>query len=120
MASYRVSALPLRVVYKLIHTFLADETAALLPIFLTLGSTAQRTAATTLQQELSTLETFLQKTSDTVWKWRETEWAEERKEENEQRERGEWLEKPPREEGTERVERPKISKEKWRIGLLDV
>lgn len=89
-------------------------------MLLTLGSSAHRSAATTLQQELSALESFLQESSDVVWKWREVEWAQERREESEQRERGEWVEKPPKEEGTEKVERPTMAKEKWRVGLLDV
>lgn len=96
------------------------ETSALLPILLTLGSSAHRSAATTLQAELSTLEEFLRASSDAVWSWREREWVEESKEEQQLRERGEWVEKGKPEEGTERVERPKVAKEKWRIGLLDV
>ncbi|ORY54599.1 IKI3 family-domain-containing protein [Leucosporidium creatinivorum] len=99
---------------------LQGETAALLPILLTLGSSSHRLAATNLQQELTTLENFLRDSSDTLWGWREKEWAEESKEEHQLRERGEWVEKPKPEEGTEKVERPKLAKEKWRIGVLDV
>lgn len=66
------------------------------------------------------METFLRNSSDALWNWREKEWADEAKEEHQQRERGEWIEKPKPEEGTEKVERPKLAKEKWRIGVLDV
>jgi elongator complex protein 1 len=62
----------------------------------------------------------LRDSTDAAWAWREREWVEEKHEEMKQRERGEFVEKPRPEEGTERVERPKMAKEKWRIGLLDV
>lgn len=98
----------------------AAEVGALLRVLLTLASSAHRTAAVALQRELTEFEQRLQTVSDIVWTWREREWAEEKREENAQRARGERVEKPPVEEGTERVGRPKLATTKWRIGLLEV
>jgi hypothetical protein len=96
------------------------EVGALLPVLLMLASSAHRSAATTLQRELSDFELQLRQMSDKIWSWREREWIDEKREENALRMRGEWVEKPPAEEGTEKVERPKIATTKWRIGLLEV
>lgn len=95
------------------------EASSLLHILLTLSSSSHRTAATALQSELSSLEDFLAASIVTVWTWREEEWAEEKREEIKEKERGEFVEKGKPEEGTERVERPKLAKGSWRIGLLD-
>lgn len=98
----------------------AADVAPLLPLLISLTSAPLRAAATELQQELTSLEAFLIKSSDLVWSWREKEWSEEQKEEWRLRELGQWVEKGKPEEGTERVERPKLAKSKWRVGLLDV
>ncbi|KAI5477208.1 elongator complex protein 1 [Pseudohyphozyma bogoriensis] len=98
---------------------LQTEVKALLPILLTLNSSAHRSAAAELQQELDAFESCLRKAMDTIWKPREREWAEEKVEEMKAREMGEWVEKPPPAEGLERVERPKLAKTSWRLGVLD-
>ncbi|SCV71454.1 BQ2448_3042 [Microbotryum intermedium] len=108
---------------KSVETRLAElqtETGALLSALLLLHSTNHRSAAAALQAELTSLEEFLRASLDHVWSWREKEWATEKHEEVRLKERGEWVEKPKPEEGTEKVESPKMAREKWKIGLLDV
>ena len=95
------------------------EVSALLPILLSLNSTPQRNAAQALQATLNELLAFLDKELSTNWDWREAEWLAETRDEQDQRERGVWLEKGPVEEGTERVLRPAWPKKKWRVAILD-
>ncbi|KDE09564.1 hypothetical protein MVLG_00459 [Microbotryum lychnidis-dioicae p1A1 Lamole] len=108
---------------KSVETRLAElqtETGALLSALLLLHSTTHRSAAAALQAELASLEDAFRTSLDHLWSWREKEWATERHEELRLKARGEWVEKPKPEEGTEKVERPKMAKEKWRLGLLEV
>lgn len=102
------------------HYFLAVETGALLPVLLALASSALRSSAATLQADLTALETSLASILSTIWDPRESEWKVEKREETASRERGEWIEPGPVEEGMERVLRPTLAKGKWRIGVLDV
>ncbi|SCZ89323.1 BZ3500_MvSof-1268-A1-R1_Chr1-1g01107 [Microbotryum saponariae] len=108
---------------KSVETRLAElqtETGALLSALLLLHSTTHRSAAAALQAELASLEDAFRTSLDHLWSWREKEWATEKHEELRLKARGEWVEKPKPEEGTEKVERPKMAREKWRIGLLEV
>ncbi|GAA5870104.1 hypothetical protein JCM1840_003583 [Sporobolomyces johnsonii] len=107
---------------------LQNETAALLPILLTLSSSPHRTAASSLQSALAALESFLASTLSTVWTWRELEWRAEQQEEQRIRDKGdaalltEWEARAKPVEGedeTRRVERPVVPKGKWRVGMLD-
>lgn len=117
-----MSLLPVSCVlwYETDGVLVIDETATLLPVLLSLSSTAHRTAATTLQSALTDLERSLAQQLDTIWNWREEEWKEEQVEENKLKERGEFVQPPPVEEGMERIKRPVMVKGKWRIGLLDL
>lgn len=94
------------------------ETAALVPVLLSLSTTPHRAAAAALHEALATLEGFLEKQLDVVWIWREAEWAKEKEEEVRAKDRGEVIERKEVEEGTERVERPKLAGAKWRSALL--
>lgn len=96
------------------------ETASLLPILLSLSSSSLRASATSLQTSLTELEAIVVAALTSLWNWREAEWKIELSEENRLRERGEWVEIGPMEEGMERVLKPVKAKGKWRIGLLDV
>ncbi|GAA5956343.1 hypothetical protein JCM21900_006151 [Sporobolomyces salmonicolor] len=107
---------------------LQTETAALLPILLTLSSSTHRTAAAELQSALATLESFLASTVSTVWTWRELEWRAEQHEEQRIRDTGDaallarWDARAKPVEGeqeTKRVERPAVPKGKWRVGMLE-
>ena len=95
------------------------EVAAVLPILLSLNSTPLRNAAQTLQTAMNELLEFLTGELSSNWDWREAEWTTEKVDEDDQRERGVWIEKAPPEEGTERVLRPVWPKKKWRVALLD-
>lgn len=96
------------------------ETAALLPILVSFSSTAHRSAATALQSTLSEFEKILQEQLDMIYNWREEEWKAELIAENLERDRGEYVEKGKVEEGREKIERPKLARGKWKIGLLDL
>ncbi|GAA6015095.1 hypothetical protein JCM10207_008729 [Rhodosporidiobolus poonsookiae] len=107
---------------------LQTDVAALLPILLTLSSSSHRSAAIDLQSALTTFETFLSTTLDTIWTPREAAWRAERAEEQRVRDTGdplrivEWEARPRPVEGeeeTKRVERPALAKAKWRLGVLD-
>lgn len=109
-------------------TELQTETSHLLPQLLLLSSNASSTnsphqsAAINLQKSLAEFELFGRESLDRVWGWREVEWKEEKSVEDGLKERGEYVQPAPeeKEEGRERVERPTMAKEKWKIGLLDV
>ena len=94
------------------------DTASLLPVLLTLATTAHRSAAAALQESLSALEVHLASHIVLLWTWREKEWAEEKVEELAARDRGETVVKPEVEEGLERIERPKLASSKWRSTIL--
>ncbi|GAA6025944.1 hypothetical protein JCM10207_004489 [Rhodosporidiobolus poonsookiae] len=107
---------------------LQTDVAALLPILLTLHSSSHRSSAIDLQSALTTFETFLSTTLDTIWTPREAAWRAERAEEQRVRDSGdplrivEWEARPRPVEGeeeTKRVERPALAKVKWRLGVLD-
>ncbi|GAA5969527.1 hypothetical protein JCM11641_008144 [Rhodosporidiobolus odoratus] len=107
---------------------LQTDTAALLPILMTLSSRDHRSAAIELQSTLSTFITFFVASLDRIWAPREKIWREEREEEQRVRDSGdpmklaEWEARPrpiEGEEETKRVERPTVPKEKWRLGMLD-
>ncbi|KAK4705712.1 elongator complex protein 1, partial [Phenoliferia sp. Uapishka_3] len=94
------------------------DTAALIPALLSLATTAHRSAAVEVQAALSALESSLATQLETIWVWRETEWAEEKAEEVAAKDRGEIIEKREVEEGLERVERPKLSTTRWKSSIL--
>mgnify|MGYP001565638340 CR=1 FL=1 len=94
------------------------ETAALLPVLLSLASTPHRTAAAALQDALATLEVQLGAQISAIWSWREVEWKQEKADEVAARDRGEPVEKREVEEGRERIERPKLASAKWRSTIL--
>lgn len=105
-----------------------EETAALLPVLLTLSSDEHRSAAIDLQSSVTTFETFLSAAVDSVWTPLEQSWRAESIEEQRIKDTGdpvllaEWDQRPKPVEGeeeTKRVERPALASEKWRIGLLD-
>lgn len=106
----------------------AAETAALLPVLLTLSTTEHRSAALSLHGALSSLESRLSLALDAVWAPREAAWVAERIEEQRVRESGdpvrvaEWEARPRAVEGeeeTRRVERPRLARERWRVGMLE-
>lgn len=96
------------------------DTASLLPILLSLSSASHRSAAATLQADLTEFEKLLSKSIDSLWSWREDEWKEEREAEWRAKDRGDFVEPGKIEEGREKVERPKMSKLKYRIVVLDL
>lgn len=106
----------------------AAETATLLPVLLTLRSPPHRSAALELHSSLASLESTLSRALSTVWDPLESTWAAERAKEQRVRESGdpvrlaEWEQRPRPVEGeeeTKRVERPKMAREKWRLGMLE-
>ncbi|BGP42072.1 Putative elongator complex protein 1 [Rhodotorula kratochvilovae] len=107
---------------------LQTETAALLPVLLALRSPPHRAAALELQAALSALEAALARALSAAWDPLEAAWAAERAEEVRVRESGDPLKvaewearaKPVEgEEETRRVERPKLARERWRLGMLE-
>ncbi|GAA6056745.1 hypothetical protein JCM3770_005875 [Rhodotorula araucariae] len=116
---------------KAAETRLAElqvETAALLPVLLSLHSAAHRSAALELQAALARLEAVLTRALAAVWDPLEAAWAAERAEEVRVRESGdplraaEWDARARPVEGeeeTRRVERPRLAGERWRLGMLE-
>ncbi|KAL8292997.1 hypothetical protein RQP46_000691 [Phenoliferia psychrophenolica] len=94
------------------------DTAGLLPVLLSLSSTAHRSAAAALQESLAALEVQLAANIVQLWTWREKEWAEEKLDDLAARDRGETVQKREVEEGLERIERPKLASTKWRSTIL--
>lgn len=93
---------------------------ALLPVLVSFLSTAHRQAASALQTSLSEFESLLTEQIESLYGWREEEWKAELIAENQERDRGDYVEKGKVEEGRERIERPKVSKSKWKIGMLEI
>ncbi|GAA5945114.1 hypothetical protein JCM3775_000913 [Rhodotorula graminis] len=107
---------------------LQTETATLLPVLLTLRSPPHRSAALELHSSLASLESTLARAISTVWDPLESTWAAEGAEEQRVRDSGdpvrlaEWEQRPRAVEGedeTKRVARPKMAREKWRLGMLE-